>query len=315
LIEAHQITVVVQGPIIPNDSEISTRSCLESIRRHLPGARIILSTWKDSCIANLDFDLCIESEDPGNLLADEGIAYNVNRQIVATLIGLERASTPYALKMRTDCHLTGNAFVQAFAKHRTRHKSLNVFCERIVCTDLYFRTPHKNPHQHLFHPSDVFQFGLLTDLLKLWKIPCARKEEVLLPSMRSVTFLRRDASRIPLKLAEEQYIWLACLRKSGFPYCLDYSWQTGSRLTLDSELSIINNFVPASATSLGVALPRRFQDNGPEGVYKYEDFLELENLYCNPRATTLRIAKRSALLWFQCELRNIRNLKYRVLKK
>ena len=56
-----EITAVVQGPV----EEVYTRLVIESIRRYLPGARIVLSTWKDANIAGLDIDELVINEDPG----------------------------------------------------------------------------------------------------------------------------------------------------------------------------------------------------------------------------------------------------------
>ena len=48
-ITSRDISVVVQGPIHKG----RTKKCLQSIRKNLPEAEIILSTWDDNCTTGL----------------------------------------------------------------------------------------------------------------------------------------------------------------------------------------------------------------------------------------------------------------------
>ena len=62
------ISVVVQGAIAGPSKDgkaYPTRDCLLSIRRRLPGAEIILSTWKGSDVTGLDYDQLVLNDDPG----------------------------------------------------------------------------------------------------------------------------------------------------------------------------------------------------------------------------------------------------------
>ena len=61
LVDNKDITVVVQGAV---DRE-KTPICLQSIRRMLPGAFIILSTWEGTDVDGLEYDDVVLSEDPG----------------------------------------------------------------------------------------------------------------------------------------------------------------------------------------------------------------------------------------------------------
>ena len=67
MIDLKDISVVVQGAITNY-----TKLCLESIRKYLPGAEIILSTWDDSNIDRLDYDVVIFNKDPGDLKYTNG---------------------------------------------------------------------------------------------------------------------------------------------------------------------------------------------------------------------------------------------------
>ena len=68
-ISAKDITVVVQGPVQTfSDREQEsgiTRKCLDSVRYFLPGAKIILSTWHNQDLTDLDYDQLVLCDDPG----------------------------------------------------------------------------------------------------------------------------------------------------------------------------------------------------------------------------------------------------------
>ena len=65
------ISVVVQGQV--RDGEIEV--CLSSIRKYLPGATIILSTWDGSNVKGLDYDkLILNVYTNGSLRPEEAIA-------------------------------------------------------------------------------------------------------------------------------------------------------------------------------------------------------------------------------------------------
>ena len=54
-IKNEDISVVVQGAIHPEWTPL----VLKSIRKSLPGARVILSTWEGTDISKLDYDVLV----------------------------------------------------------------------------------------------------------------------------------------------------------------------------------------------------------------------------------------------------------------
>ena len=86
MIKTEDISVVVQGAI--NKEE--TPKCLKSIRKFLPEAEIILSTWEGSDISAIDglYDVLLLNKDPGcgyYYKNESGIkSNNLNRQLVST---------------------------------------------------------------------------------------------------------------------------------------------------------------------------------------------------------------------------------------
>ena len=55
MIKSEDISVVVQGAI----DKFNTPKCLKSIRKVLPRAEIVLSTWEKSDVNGLDYDILV----------------------------------------------------------------------------------------------------------------------------------------------------------------------------------------------------------------------------------------------------------------
>lgn len=167
------ISVVVQGQARSGEIEV----CLSSIRKYLPGATIILSTWEGSNIEGLDYDKLVLNKDPGpsgyreNVYKnpDKKTPSNINRQIVSTINGLKAVETKYAMKLRTDFQMFGNKFLNYFDKFQKTPKddSLKIFERKVLCflmlPEIYSPIP--------FFVCDFSFFGLTKDLITLFDIP------------------------------------------------------------------------------------------------------------------------------------------------
>jgi len=322
MIKPHEISVVVQGPITgrpdePYEKRLTYR-CLESVREHLPGAEIVLSTWKNSDLSGLSYDVLIESDDPGALpcdmeekgrrvlfnakhhiaVATAGLLaatdnsgdvkfarsrrrylYNANRQITCTRAGLLAASKPYAMKLRSDMLLTGTGFLKFFGKYKARNPAWKILKDRVVTNTYYARNPH-GKYQYPFHPSDWFHFGWREDVLNIWDIPLTPEPE---------TSRWHDTRPHPLNDHEhfayrytvEQYIWLSFLRKHG-EVLFDHKTDLSNDSINISELTIANNLVLVEMTQLQVRFMKYPQTthNWIES-YTYGDWQRLYKKYCD----------------------------------
>ena len=116
MINSKDISVVVQGPIRTD----ITSKCIKSIRQFLPDSEIILSTWKNEDISQLDYDKLVLCDDPGATLLcvkhKKQIYNNMNRQLVTVKEGLKLANRKYVLKLRTDLILTNANFLDFWNK-------------------------------------------------------------------------------------------------------------------------------------------------------------------------------------------------------
>ena len=173
------ISVVIQGPVNSYkgrfQEENVTKRCIESIRHHLPGAIVILSTWEGQDCDGLNPDFLLLNKDPGaNVVAyDEkgnAIYLNYNRQILSTLAGLKYVKTPYVVKIRSDNFLINNNFVFEYEKYKKRNSDDCIFDERVIISTSYFRL-YADGHEVIMHPSDFFYYGLTIDVIKIWDIP------------------------------------------------------------------------------------------------------------------------------------------------
>src|SRR4051812_21161444 len=119
--DASNVSVIVQGPVVTKRTDGGlpwTVRCLASIRRHLPKAEVVLSTWKGEPVDGLDCDQLVLNDDPGSIAdavrqdcpwPDWRVKpNNVPRQIVSTREGLRVCRGEYALKLRTDFVVTAN---------------------------------------------------------------------------------------------------------------------------------------------------------------------------------------------------------------
>ena len=82
MIDSSEISVVVQGPVRPDTAE-----SLSSVRRVLPRAEIIFSTWEDEKADGLPFDKIVRSRMPPAYAQHirTGILNNLNRLIRTTV--------------------------------------------------------------------------------------------------------------------------------------------------------------------------------------------------------------------------------------
>ena len=276
-INTEDISVVVQGAIDKKNTPI----CLKSIRKYLPDAEIILSTWEGSEVDGLDYDILLLNKDPGNYICDEvyKIYNNVNRQILSTKNGLKKTTRKYAIKIRSDMEITGTNFLNYFGKFKKRCDECKILKERVIINNLYCANPHKI--KFLFHVSDWVFFGLTEDILNIWDIPLETE---------SVALYYKNHDRPALDLVKtwlfqyipEQYIWSSFLRKNNIDFSFEYYTDFNDKILELSELSFANNAVILNYEQFGIKF-LKFDPykNDCSVQYNNYDFLCLYKKYCD----------------------------------
>jgi len=199
---------------------------------------LILSTWRGSDVQGLDYDVLVESDDPGSIKTFSPKATNMNRQIYSTQQGLRAADRPYALKLRTDTELTSAAFLEYFDRFPARGEGVQIFQKRLVTWNLLTKFPLDGAN--LYHPSDMVFFGLREDVDLLWSIPLYARNEAELAQDQAL-MEKGGAGNIPISyLTAEQYIWLGCIQKKQAAVLPSQPQPPDCRKS--SEL-LVNNFV------------------------------------------------------------------------
>jgi hypothetical protein len=284
------ITVVVQGPVQSlsdrGQEEGITKKCLNSVRKYLPGAKIILSTWHDQDLSGLNYDQLILCDDPGRNIRQYRKSgspqyYNNNRQIVSTLEGLKHVTTKYAIKLRSDNHLTSDHFVSLQRQFPMRGKEYQFLKERVVVTNAFTRKYAKG-HKVAFHLSDFFYFGLTEDLLTLWDLPLIRDFE----PQKNLDF----SPCYPNYLIDcTQLFWLLALQKFSPSITLDHLLDNSKKKIKQSEYCYANNLIIASPRELGLALGEKFsngkarisREKGKCSHLQFTEWQALYNKYCD----------------------------------
>ncbi|MFN7977140.1 MAG: WavE lipopolysaccharide synthesis family protein [Vicinamibacterales bacterium] len=210
-VPASRDAIVVQGPVSP----YTTAYVVRAMRAAHADASIILSTWDDTAVEDLDairpwVDQIVTSVRP----ATAGIQ-NRNLQIVSTRAGLEAAAARgarYVLKTRTDLAVLQPAvFDQArWWWDRVGHEAAQRagLRERIVVPSCYTRA------FLLYHPSDLVQLGTLADLTAFWSAPLDPREGSLL----APEWLDRPLARVNLDgNPTESYLGLAFCKTINRP--------------------------------------------------------------------------------------------------
>jgi len=274
-INPSDISVIVQGAVDKNLTPI----CLHSIRKILPRAEIVLSTWDGTDVSGLDYDKLVLNKP---VAAQRYSSYfddkinNINRQIVLTLVGLRATTRKYAFKIRTDFLLNSADFLKYFDLYDKTNKKYKVFKHKILSCTNFARNPRHDAYQYLFHPSDIAFFGLRSDLINLFDVPLMTKHEE--------TYYKRNGFTHN-RYVPEQYLWVNCLNKNGHKIHFNRFRAPSSKLTDDTEKYFVSNFIFLSWDQFGLVPPKKFTDLANYRLYDYiscithSQYLELYKKY------------------------------------
>ena len=247
-IVSKDITVVFQGPVEENYTPIA----IESVRRFLPDARIILSTWPGAPTANLDCDEIVLNKDPGapSFVKKNGNSHsdNRNRLLISTQGGVERSESLYTLKLRSDCIMLGDGIVRNYGKYPKKSEELNIMKGKLVIgeqcnlTKLHFA---ENTVYLPFHMSDWFFFGLTEDLKTYFLGTKIESDEQMTEWKYKNDMMISEDDEIgknwKRRYNAEQYYFISALRRKyeiAYYDLSDYSDEAERQ----SRIAILNNF-------------------------------------------------------------------------
>lgn len=282
-INFEDISIVVQGPINPT----LTKKCLLQLRKVFPGAEIILSTWQNSYVSDLEYDKVIFNQDPGEDPGFENnLHVNLGRQIFSTINGIKQSQRKYILKSRPDLFFKDNKFLDYFNKFDQYENEFKVFKKRIIASS--YMTRSSTNSIWLFHPSDWCFFGLREDLLNLFDIELPKEKNNKYLKSHSISNANNFLNNIYTQYWGEQYIFVKCLLKNKKSiYFNDYTDITEKSKFL-SEHFIINNFtiLDYSKNFNFNFIKYKINDNDITGnlnILNYFNFLKLYKKYCDKK--------------------------------
>lgn len=277
-INTEDISVVVQGAI----DKINTPICLKSIRKYLPGAEIILSTWEGSEVDGLDYDILLLNKDPGSngLIRKYPFEHinNVDRQIVSSYNGAKRATRSYVLKLRSDMELEGSNFLKIYEK----------FCKG---TDKSFFKQRILVNEHVSFKGlpavlgDWSVFGLREDIVEYYNIPLFCDKNTYFFEDKNID-LKPKFADIVCKYIPEQWIAMQNIYKYNKGIIFDNFYNFKQEHVKISQDFILNNIICCEDKISNIYL-KKFKNLLPCVTCKNEVFFYTWYMLC--RKNKIRI--------------------------
>ncbi|HDQ4235031.1 TPA: hypothetical protein P8677_004920 [Klebsiella pneumoniae] len=172
------LSIVFQGPVDVMDGQVY--HALRQTRRAFPEAEMIVSTWRRTPAEDSLLTVRLQamgvrlvlSDDPGPLVGEDASGLwlcNLNRLRQSALAGLDAASHPLAIKLRTDTWLSSRALLRLLEQAvlqdagPLRPPAYRVFRHRVINATWFARDP-KGSLPFLYHPGDILLAVLLNPL-------------------------------------------------------------------------------------------------------------------------------------------------------
>ena len=135
MIDSSRISVVISGPVLVKVKEsdidnITAKAC-QSVRRLLPEAEIVISTWEKTNCSGLDFDIVVFNEDPGPNIN------NVNRQIISRCGGIKAATREFVLAIRSESKLVNTNFLNFIDQYNLYDEKYRFLKNRVIIDNKY----------------------------------------------------------------------------------------------------------------------------------------------------------------------------------
>lgn len=294
MINSKDISVVVQGPIRTD----ITSKCIKSIRQFLPDSEIILSTWKNEDISQLDYDKLVLCDDPGATLLcvkhKKQIYNNMNRQLVTVKEGLKLANRKCILKFRTDLVLTSANFLDFWNKYQCRSNEYLLFKHKIIVPTLFSRIKidfgKRTWMETPFHISDWWLFGLSEDI-KAFFLDTEIVEE---PYFTQYFSDEKNVNKnnpygiVKHRFSPEQYFTYCCFSRNFKDIKMEDAADLNDEIIEKSRKCIINNFIILEYKQSGIYLPKypfskneKCSGNQYLGLYNFNKFEKEYKKYCD----------------------------------
>jgi len=261
LIDSSRISVVIQGltHYVEGDDNCLFYQCVNSIKKYLPDAEIIVSTWEGQACDESVVDRVIYGKEPEGLKVSENLTrqWNFNKMVVSTINGLNAINRQYALKIRSDLKLNGLEIFKITKKVGVSDAILQykIFKEPINVTNIYIKKP-LSYHHFLFHLSDITQFGRVDLLQDLWNREIFTREELFCELKWNSCFNYHCDTQE--RNSPEQALMIGWLNSHGYNIYLPYTTYVSANYLKVSELTLSLNFNVLEWDASGIIFPYRF---------------------------------------------------------
>ena len=167
-LQTDNAAVVMQGP--PYEPDDFTLETLKLYARHMPNARLILSTWRDTSPAILDPIRRLGVDVVLNDKPDTPGLFNINMQLVTAAAGVRRAveqGAEWILKTRTDQRLYQESFMSMLVSMAKTFPVASSYEQRFRIIGVGQGSLKYAP----YHVTDQTLLGHAEDMLKYWDVP------------------------------------------------------------------------------------------------------------------------------------------------
>lgn len=294
MIDSSRISVVISGPVLVKVKEsdidnITAKAC-QSVRRLLPEAEIVISTWEKTNCSGLDFDIVVFNEDPGPNIN------NVNRQIISRCGGIKAATREFVLAIRSESKLVNTNFLNFIDQYNLYDEKYRFLKNRVII-------PAACPPRcgELFHIGDWYYFGYKEDVLNIWELSLMDDKQF----NKAQDDLLYNAHRYLITTFIQKYMPLTFYKKKDI--------NKENREVYEKVL--VNNFVIIGLYEYGVRSMKYILDNKFSTQmfhycvsYTYSDWKSLYNSYIVREGEKLqckRQVKELFGIYVYCPLRRI----------
>jgi hypothetical protein len=312
MIDSEQICFIVQGPIY-KDIDVSTKKTIESIRKFYPKSFVVLSTWENEIISDLDYDKLVLSKDiEGIKMLDiwneRPISVNTNRQIVSTMNAIKKTNKPYIAKIRSDSLITNSNLKELLKQDYESFK--NTFFENRILS-----LPALNPKKPLIggkkvkiHSSltlpDWYFIGQYNDIYNFFDLELQHEKDLKGDKINGLHCMQNN-------LSSEQYLFFKFFQKNNQDIKIEVS---ENKLYGDvhkiNEL-LVSNFSFHSSKELGISnqkYPKSSYGSEPilsSGLFTRNEWIRMYNNHAIKKLKTNHYLLEQIIYKIQYNLRFI----------
>ncbi len=277
MIADEKISFIVQGQI----SNL-TKKTTTSIRLFFPQSTIIISTWKNNKIDDLDYDSLILSDDPGGVEAKvSGGSVNTLRQIISTSEGLKKCNTEYVAKIRSDMIFYGNNLPLYYEKYKNFERNSEIFSSRVLILENGTLNP-RGLYEMPYHFGDWFYFGKTKDIKKIFDINFSKEDELKNAFYwKNRNFPKNNINKKYYMRFRSETILTYFHIKKKIKNILLHSNDVSSDNIKQSEFHLVNDYLLASMKSIQLKNLKHSRTSSLSSWvrYSHQEWIMLHNIF------------------------------------